>query len=303
MPRVVTAAEIARDLDVDATTFRRWLRSLANAGYPSVRHHKPWGRWTFSATQAADLQRLYLEQKESGRRSRELYPSVFVRFQGTEAGDLQLGELADFADALATLVDVGLHLRPDGESEPEPPILRYLRVGSPINLELIFPAGPFAAVGTAVTVRYVVGILNDILGGRADRAKTAADREAAIESAQVSRERAASIRAETRRTEAETDAVQATILRTEAETQALKVRMPKRLVELPQTRALFATDRVYVEDRAGILEGQTSVPAPDGASLEQAAGAIHRLTVSRVELDQVTIGVAGRKRRTRRKRP
>lgn len=55
MPEIVTANELAKELDVDARHLRRWLRAQRDAGHPMLGGHLTYARWEFSRPDADRL--------------------------------------------------------------------------------------------------------------------------------------------------------------------------------------------------------------------------------------------------------
>lgn len=273
MSDVVTPTGLAKDLDVGATALRRWLRHLAQTLYPTVRDHRPWDRWQFSPDEAADLRRLFLEQRAAARTRSPRRSRVAVRFQGSEAGDLRLGELVSFISAIDELFEVGLE--PGGPDVG--PVVAHLVVGSPFDLQVVFPpesGGLVGLAGAAVILRYVVGIFNSILGGRADRAKTRAETKGLRDTAREARARTRAVNAQARKIESEIQAIDAEAARRDL------------VSSVPEARPF---SNLYVEDRLGILESSTVQIPADLAQSERALQAQAKLTESRIEIDRITI--------------
>jgi hypothetical protein len=286
----ITATDVAELLQIDPTTFQRWLRRLVDLGHPIVRQHRPWDRWLFESAEANALTQLYTE--EHGRRARG--PLVSIRLRGSDLLDLEFSELNSFLSALSVVFESAWEMDQLEGAPRQPLTLGHISAGSPFDLTLLLPAIPAAIKISAAAVAAVVVAINHALDGRTNRARTRAE-TAAI------RDKAAS---EVDRTNAEIRAIEQKA-RNEAEKNAPEIReIDARIARENRLASLLESEfrAVEVVDPSGILTefGQdSSGRMPRTARLIDAEATI---ASSPVRVDTITISYARPKRRRARRR-
>ena len=108
---MVSAAELARRLEVSPEALRAWLRGHACVGHPLLSGHRRYGRWEFTAKQAERLAREYrrerrlpkIKQRAGRRSSDEAAPDTATR-PAAEAGHRVVEKWR--GEAVETLEDV-----------------------------------------------------------------------------------------------------------------------------------------------------------------------------------------------------
>ena len=286
----ITAADIAELLQIDPTTFRRWLRRLVFLGHPIVRRHRPRDRWLFEPAEANALTQIYAD--EHGRPARG--PLVSIRFRGSDLVDLEFNELNLFLGALSAVFESAWEMDQLEGAPPQPLTLRHVSAGSPFDLMLLLPAIPVAIRVSAAAVTAVVDAINHALDGRTQRARIRAE-TAAI------RDKAA---AEVARTNAETRAIEEKARNDAVKNDAEIREIDTRIARADRLASLLESDfrAVEVVDPSGILTefGRgLSGRMPRTARLIDAEALIAN---SPVRIDTITISYARPKRRRGRRR-
>jgi hypothetical protein len=301
MAAVVTANDIARDLRVDPTAFRRWLRILVGEGNPIVGGHQAWDRWVFPADQADELRHLF-----ESRRRREYRPvrsgtQLSVRFQGSEVRDATVRELVDFLGALDSLYQESWSMQLGREAGYEL-TLRHVSAGSPFVLIVLIPLAAKAVGTAAVATTSVIVAINVALQGRKVRARTQAETDA--------------IRAVG---DAEADAIR---LKSQAEADAIRAKAAGAVRESDaRTRAIEALYRpadansrnsgetaeraglLAIDDTTGLLPDFSGPDVGDFLDSERVRRAAEVILDSPIELESVAVRYARpRQRRSRRNR-
>jgi len=252
---VVTAVALAARLGVDARAFRAWLRGLAGAGHPIVGNHQPSNRWFFSEAEADELATLY--SLTGGRRARDGRASLPVlRLRGTVE---QAGHLGAFGDYLSALEAAHKAAWPDRYADGSAPglLLRRISAGSPFELELLVAVTTAGAVGLAAG--RLVDVLNKVLDGRANRARTWAD--------------ARKLDAETRKIDAETRRIRAEVSKLEAEAPVERPTAPEVPRELVDREEVRVVDPLGLMAEAGAV-GHADIDIPDRVLGDLLAGPV-----------------------------
>jgi hypothetical protein len=273
---MVTAIDLARDLQVDATSLRRWLRGLVREGHPIVRRHRPWERWQFTQDEADVLARAY--ETAQGREVRAGNTHLSVGLKGTEVTDATLHEFAAFVAALDDLFEAASSEDDGGERRV---VLRRVTLGSPLEIIVLIPFAAGAVGAAAVATNKIIVAINTALQGRRERAKTNAEIDAIKRAAEgLALESEAKVRAtdaKTRQINAKTDAFLS----------------KQRRDDLARVRPAADAERVQVNDRTGVMAEVA------GGELDSAPAraAVAILATSPLQIEKVTVRYAHPRRR------